>query len=178
MKGHHTPHTEETKRLISAKKRANPTRYWFGKKRPVIQTWLNSPEARAKRSKTMTGRRLSPLSRIKMILTKRADPSRPWLGKHRPHMSGDKNWNWKGGISKAYRMGYNSLEYRQWRRAVFERDGYRCQVCGITGTYLTAHHIQSFAYFPELRFIIDNGVTLCEPCHALTDNYKGRAKHN
>ena len=56
------------------------------------------------------------------------------------------------------------------------RDQFKCQGCGQVGGYLTAHHIKSFAHFPELRFKIENGITLCEECHSKTDNYKGRAK--
>lgn len=89
---------------------------------------------------------------------------------------GDKSPNWKGGNSRGYKTGYYSKEYKQWRSDVFLRDNYTCQICGITGnkTYLTAHHIKSFAHYPELRFSLDNGMTLCEPCHSRTDNYKGR----
>jgi hypothetical protein len=89
---------------------------------------------------------------------------------------GEKHHNWKGGKSRAYKTGYGLAEYKKWRTAVFVRDGFRCQVCGIIGTYLNAHHIKSFAYYPELRFEIDNGVTLCEECHKKTDNYAGRGK--
>lgn len=34
MKGHFTPHSEDTKKKISESKKQNPTRYWLGKKRP------------------------------------------------------------------------------------------------------------------------------------------------
>lgn len=90
--------------------------------------------------------------------------------------SGKHNF-WKGGISRGYKTGYGTLRYKKWRDDVFRRDNYTCQDCGFHGSngYITAHHIQSWAYFPELRFELDNGKTLCEDCHSQTDNYKGRA---
>jgi len=93
----------------------------------------------------------------------------------REKMSGKNNHNWNGGTSKGYRKGYrDNLAYKEWRIAVFERDDYTCQVCGITGVYITSHHVKSWAKYPELRHEVSNGVTLCEICHSKTDNYKGR----
>lgn len=58
---------------------------------------------------------------------------------------------------------------------VFKRDNFICQQCKSNG-YITAHHIKSWTHYPKLRFITNNGLTLCRDCHKLTDNYKGKAK--
>jgi predicted DNA-binding transcriptional regulator len=78
---------------------------------------------------------------------------------------GNKHYNWQGGKSSENSRVRMSFEYRQWRTAVFERDGYICQKCNKEGGSLEAHHIKQFAHYPELRFEVSNGMTLCKPCH-------------
>lgn len=59
----------------------------------------------------------------------------------------------------------NSPEYREWRKTVFVRDNFTCQICGAVGGTLNAHHIMPFARYPALRYEPKNGITLCEKCH-------------
>lgn len=95
----------------------------------------------------------------------------------RPHpwCKGENNHNWKGGITPVNTAIRNSAAYKDWRIAVFERDNYTCQECGSRGVTLNADHIKPFAYYPELRLCIDNGRTLCVPCHKLTETYLWKA---
>lgn len=88
-------------------------------------------------------------------------------GKKRPEFSGDKHWNWKGGISPINQKIRGSLEYSLWEHSVFAKDCYYCQKCKeiMTPYKLVAHHIKNFAQYPELRFAIDNGITFCRECH-------------
>lgn len=84
---------------------------------------------------------------------------------------GQKSHFWKGGVSIENKLIRASVEFRLWREAVFARDNWTCQKCGVRGTELHPHHIKAFASFPELRFAIDNGMTLCAVCHRQTENY-------
>lgn len=86
-------------------------------------------------------------------------------------VSGEKNHNWRGGVTKEHEKIRKSLEYKLWRKAVFERDDYTCVQCNARGVWIEADHIKQFAYYPELRFDIDNGRTLCKPCHRKTDTW-------
>ena len=92
----------------------------------------------------------------------------------------EKHYNWKGVITPINQVIRHSLEYKLWRTAVFERDNYTCVWCGARSgkgesVVLNADHIKRFADYPELRFAIDNGRTLCKPCHLTTDTL-GRGK--
>lgn len=92
---------------------------------------------------------------------------------------GENHPQWKGGVTSAYKTIRKSSEYIAWRTAVFERDHYTCQICGLKPGMgkrvdLQADHIKPFAMYPELRFELTNGRTLCIPCHQNTDTYGGR----
>lgn len=98
-------------------------------------------------------------------------------GKPRLSQCGENANNWKGGLTSLTRQIRTSLEYRLWRNSVFQRDNYACVFCGTrngsgNGVYLHAHHIKPFAIYPELRFAIDNGRTLCEKCHRVVHSKK------
>ena len=88
---------------------------------------------------------------------------------------GEKSSSWKGGITPINNTIRKSLEYKLWREAVFKRDNFTCRFCGIRGGILQADHIKRFADYPELRFAIDNGRTLCIPCHLKTDTYGNKS---
>ena len=84
------------------------------------------------------------------------------------YRKGAESSGWKGGKMKEYperERIRKSIEYKLWRKAVFERDDFTCQKYGIKGSDLVAHHINNFAEYPELRFAIDNGITLSEKAH-------------
>lgn len=78
---------------------------------------------------------------------------------------GNKHWNWKGGITSENQRIRHSEEYRLWRTSIFKRDNWTCINCFKIGGKLVADHIKPFADYPELRFVIDNGRTLCHNCH-------------
>lgn len=71
-----------------------------------------------------------------------------------------------------------SHEYKVWRKSVFEKNCYTCQVCKQRGGELQADHIKPQSIFPELRFDLNNGRTLCRPCHLKTDTWGIRATND
>jgi hypothetical protein len=91
--------------------------------------------------------------------------------KNKGKFTGENSPHWKGGPKSENAKARNSDEYKMWRKLVFERDNYTCVWCGQVGKELHADHIHPFAYFPELRFDINNGRTLCKKCHKKTDTY-------
>jgi hypothetical protein len=79
-------------------------------------------------------------------------------------VSGANNNNWKGGITGENEKIRRSDKYNKWRDDIYKRDNYKCQICG-SKKDIVAHHIKEFAEYPELRFDINNGITVCRSCH-------------
>lgn len=86
------------------------------------------------------------------------------------YFTGEGNVNWKGGVTPKHWAIRQTREYAEWRRDVYRRDRWTCQACGYRGRQIVAHHIKSFAENPALRFDVENGMTLCRPCHATLEN--------
>ena len=88
-----------------------------------------------------------------------------WGIEHR----GENSSSWRGGICEDNKIQRNRAEYIKWRTEVYKRDNYTCQCCGSRGYSLNAHHLHSFAKYPELRLDVNNGITLCAKCHDATE---------
>ena len=88
---------------------------------------------------------------------------------------GEKHHSWKPPeqrVGTETEIIRNSGEYKEWRIKVWARDKTKCKVCGIRKDPMVAHHLDGFNIFPEKRFDVDNGVTLCDRHHiAFHTNY-------
>jgi len=98
--------------------------------------------------------------------------------------------NWKGGKTELRKKVQVLYEYKEWRKAVFKRDDYTCQLCGLRGGYLNADHIKPYSKIIEENAIISteqakacrelwetsNGRTLCVSCHRQTLTYGRQRK--
>lgn len=83
---------------------------------------------------------------------------------------GSNHHNWKGGSTKERVLAFRRLEYKNWRKAVLARDNNTCIKCGSIES-LQVDHIKPWALYPKLRYVIDNGRTLCLDCHRQTDTW-------
>ena len=73
------------------------------------------------------------------------------------------HWYENNGVGETAKKR-NNYTYRKWRLDVIKRDGGCCANCG-SHDNLQVHHIKHFAEYPELRFEVSNGITLCRQCH-------------
>jgi hypothetical protein len=76
----------------------------------------------------------------------------------RPHTAGENNHAWVGG------------KYGYWKKECIKRDNHICQDCKIQyllAGMLDVHHLKSKSKYPELRYDLNNGITLCPNCHRI-----------
>ena len=128
-----------------------------------------TPEQRARHSVRMKGVNAGKLVGFKRSEEFRRKLSEYWLAnpeKHNHYVDG------RGAANNDERVAARQrIEYRLWREAVFERDNWTCVKCDTRGGELHADHIRSWRNFPELRYAIDNGRTMCPDCHRKTPTY-------
>ena len=154
----------------------------LGRKTPLSIRLKQSHSAKGKNTWSK-GRKLSAEHKLKVSLSllgnKRSlgykhslETSEKWSNLRR----GENHYNWQGGLTTLNGRIRNSLKAKQWRIQVFERDNYICQECGKQGGELNADHIKPFALYPNLRFELLNGRTLCVPCHRKTATYGAKIR--
>lgn len=96
---------------------------------------------------------------------------------------------WNGGLSRVIHRVRAMNLYKEWRTRIYERDKYTCVMCGDSKSYLNADHnpmglaeiLRKFnidttekARTCDKLWDINNGRTLCVPCHSTTPSYKKR----
>lgn len=126
-----------------------------------------SPEHKAKISQSMKGKRNS-------LGVKRDEKFRRKLSDYWSANKENHN-NYKDGLSaersSLRQTEMSKLEYRLWRETVLKRDNFTCVACDKRGGKLQVDHIKPWSLYPELRYEINNGRTLCVNCHRATDTY-------
>lgn len=85
-----------------------------------------------------------------------------------PHYKGESHYRWIKDRTKIkqYWTERSNPEYKQWRKRVYERDSLKCKMHNSDcHGKIYAHHILGWTAFPELRYEVDNGITLCHFHH-------------
>ncbi|MBE3094981.1 MAG: HNH endonuclease [Actinobacteria bacterium] len=138
-------------------------RNWF---KNGHQSWNEgkqlSKETKRKLSESKIGKHYSPNTEFKKGQT-----------------SGENNNNWKGGITPLVKSIRQLPESIKWKKEIYKRDDWTCQMCNKRGISLHTHHKISFSTIIDkydIKSIIDainckllwdisNGTTLCKSCH-------------
>jgi len=136
-------------KTLSAAAKAKISLFFKGRPSGRKGIFKHSPETIEKLRLLSSGRKPSIEARAKLSESNR----------------GEKSHLWKGGVNNTNDTIRKSLNFKLWREAVYERDGWICQNCHKKGGRLNPHHIKAFSLFPGLRFEVSNGMTLCQKCH-------------
>lgn len=80
---------------------------------------------------------------------------------------GEKSPNWRADLTEEDRAKRRDMyQQAEWRAKVYARDNFTCQKCGDDeGGNLNAHHIEPHCRNREAAWDVNNGITLCAPCH-------------
>ena len=83
--------------------------------------------------------------------------------------SGENHYRWikdRTLVVGRHTRNWHDPEYKQWHKSVLKRDRYRCRISDLEcAGRLETHHILIWSKYPELRYQITNGITLCHAHH-------------
>lgn len=93
-----------------------------------------------------------------------------WNKGNKGYLAREKHYKWKKDrtLADEKHRTRSTHEWKDWRMKIFERDLYTCQECGESGVYLEPHHIIPIRSDMNKLYEINNGITLCRPCHQKT----------
>lgn len=114
---------------------------------------------------TNKGLKASDEIKIKLSLSHKGQHNSPKTQFKKGENKGAENYRWRGGISSENKTIRGSIEMQLWKNSVLSRDGWTCQKYETKDSKLHVHHIKNFSSSPELRFAIDNGITLSAKAH-------------
>lgn len=146
QKGYH--HSEKDKAKMREAKLKNPTKYWLGKKRPEVSTYLKQ---------------------FKKGFT-------PWnKGKTKneyPQLSvnkGKTNGMWRGGTKNENFTRLADSNWYRLRWQIYKHDHFCCQCCGkrCIKHDIQCHHIIPVAFGGDDN--LNNLIVLCRRCHRKTE---------
>lgn len=83
---------------------------------------------------------------------------------------GDRNPAWKGGITRIAVQMRRAMG--DTKGMIFERAGYRCQLCGSNSKRLTLHHAIPIWARPDLAAEESNLLALCRLCHRQVNGHE------
>jgi 5-methylcytosine-specific restriction endonuclease McrA len=76
------------------------------------------------------------------------------------------------------RRNYEDPVYKDWRKKVYKRDGFKCQMPQCNSNFrLQAHHIKKWSSAAALRYEVDNGITLCRECHEKVNGFESHYEY-
>lgn len=81
--------------------------------------------------------------------------------------SKENHYKWKKDRSTlSKKQERNDMAYKEWRRLVWERDSFKCQISDtLCDKKIEAHHIVAWVVDESLRYEVSNGITLCKKHH-------------
>ena len=130
-----------------------------------------------KSSKSLRGRKLSKEHIEKLRLkkignkngcgnkgVKRSKEAIKNIREARKKQTGENHWRWIKDRAKLKtdRLKMYDVKYKYWMKEVKDRDNWKCKINNKDcNGRLEAHHILPWSKFPELRYEVNNGITLC-----------------
>lgn len=175
---------ENNRNIVKARNREWARNYRLNNKEKYLEyarNWYrnNKKKTEYKKRGKKVGYKVSDLTKSKISTKNKISVKRffenggvPYnKGKKLPNMSGSNHWRWIEDRTKLQKYNDSNKDrrsgsYNYWRKQVWLRDNFKCKIANPDcNGRLEAHHILGFTLYPELRYDINNGITLCHFHH-------------